>query len=86
MNAKPLRIMSSQGGMAALEPVHAARRISFVTEDGREAFEVRPGKDGRSIEIRAVECFHADGVLYSNRILIAPNVSNSITVSAEQYE
>lgn len=60
-------------------------RVTFVAEDGREAFEVRAGKDGRSLDVRAVETFFIAGVAYGSRIQVVPHVSNHISIEAKEY-
>ena len=64
----------------------AGHTVRFVTEDGRCAFEVRAGKDGRSLEIRGVECIKAGGVLYCEALQVRPHASNSVTVSNIPYD
>lgn len=60
--------------------------VRFVTEDGRTMFEVMAGKDGRSINVRAVEVTKVDGVLYAGNIDVRPNVANSIDVLVRKYD
>lgn len=60
--------------------------VRFVTEDGRTMFEVRADKDGRSIEVRSVECTKVNGVVYSSFIDVRPQVANSIKVLVRRYE
>ena len=60
--------------------------IRFVTEDGRCMFEVRAGKDGRSINVRGVEVTSVDGVMYSECIDIRPCVANSVDVMVRKYD
>lgn len=62
------------------------KSVRFVCDDDRVMFEVHVGTDGKSIEIRAVENCKVGGILYSSRLLIEPNVSNSITVSVARYD
>lgn len=63
-----------------------ARFIRFVTDDGREAFEVRPGKDGRSVEIRGIDTFFVNHVAYGAALTVAPEVSNFVIVQAREYD
>lgn len=67
-------------------PGTISRRVQLLAQDGRVLFEVRAGKDGRSLEIRGVDTCKVDGVLYGNGLLVKPNADNSITVLAEPYD
>jgi hypothetical protein len=60
-------------------------RVVFECEDGRQMFEVRSGKDGRSIEVRAIEPCLVNKILYSNALTVEPIVSNSIIVRTTVY-
>lgn len=60
--------------------------VRFVTEDDRTMFEIRLGKDGRSIEIRGVEATKVDGRIYVEQLSIQPNSSNSVTIRPVLYE
>ncbi len=60
--------------------------VRFKAEDGSTMFEVVVQNDGKSIEIRGVESCFVGGTLYNNRLLIKPNVSNSIQVTVEPYD
>lgn len=60
--------------------------VRFIAEDGRCMFEVSVNKDGRSIEVRAVELYKVKDRLYEARIMIEPHVSNSITIRTPRYE
>lgn len=64
----------------------AETTVRFVTEDGRSMFEVSACKDGRGIEVRAVEMTKVDGVVYAGLIDVRPNVANSITVRVRPYD
>lgn len=59
--------------------------VRFVAEDGRTMFEVKIGKDGKSIEILGIETCKVGGVLYSDCIDIRPRVGNCIEVLARRY-
>jgi len=61
-------------------------RVSFVASDGRIMFEVKPGKDGKSIEVRGVETCLVDGVLYSQFIDIRPIVGNCVQIMVRLYD
>jgi hypothetical protein len=86
--APNLSLMKIQTGMKLMNDVKpvAGKRVDFVTDDDRIVFAVRIGKDGRSLEISARDNYEVDGVLYSTSILVAPNVTNSITVSTKPYD
>lgn len=71
--------------MNDVKPV-AGKSVDFVTDDDRIVFSVAIGSDGRSLEIRACDTYKVDGVLYSTSLLVAPNVTNSITVSTKPYD
>jgi hypothetical protein len=60
--------------------------VEFIAEDGRIAFEVCAGKDGRSIEIRGRNIFKVRDVLYDSSLEIEPRVANAIIVKAKKYE
>lgn len=54
--------------------------VYFQNEDGRAMFEVRVGKDGRSIEVRGVETCKVGGVLYTEQLSIEPRSTNVVMV------
>lgn len=58
----------------------------FVAADGRTMFEVRARKDGRSIEVRAVNNCKVNGRIYSTSLQVAPQVTNVIYVSTVPYD
>ena len=62
-----------------------ATTVRFVTEDGRCMFEVTAGKDGRSIDVMAVEMTKIDGTIYEARLMVLPNVTNSVEVRTRRY-
>ena len=64
----------------------AGHEVRFLDDNGRAMFEVSIGKDGASIEVRAPDTCIVDGKLYNNRLLISPNVSNSITIKCPLYD
>ena len=66
--------------------LHDFDGVSFVTDDGREMFEVTIGKDQRSIDVRGIEVCKVDGKLYSQTLVIEPHVSNSITIRTKLYK
>ena len=61
-------------------------RVVFVTDDGDEMFEVRIGKNGKSIDIRGIDDCRVNGEIYSCALDIKPHVSNSITIAVRPYE
>ena len=63
-----------------------AKAVRFVTDDGRCMFEVTTGKDGRSIEVRAVETTKVGGAIYESLLDVRPNVANSVTILTRRYE
>lgn len=80
--------MKLQGGMKMMNGVVdiAGDRVAFIAEDGREMFEVRAGKDGRSIEVRGIETCRVNGKVYTSGLEIRPHVTNSITIRTQLYE
>lgn len=72
--------------MSKLKLVSKEQRVSFVTEDERVMFEVTAGKDGRSLEIRAVDTCRVGGELYSDRMEVLPIVSNVVEIRTRKYE
>ena len=60
--------------------------VRFVTDDGRTMFEVRWEKDGRSIEVRAVECCRVGDVLYAGLLDLRMRYANSVKVMVRDYE
>jgi len=61
-------------------------RIRLCVDDGRTMFDVSIGKDGRSIEICAVDTVRVKNVLYSNRIIVEPRASNFVVVRTVPYD
>lgn len=59
--------------------------VRFIAEDGHTMFDVTAGKDGRSIEVRAVDVTSVDGKLFGARIEIRPNAANSVTIRVPPY-
>ena len=64
----------------------AGDSVRFVCDDGRTMFEVRAGKDGKSLEVRGVDDAKVNGVLYGTALCVIPHVTNSITVAAIPYD
>lgn len=67
-----------------VEPVNG-HAVRFIAEDGRCMFEVRCGKDGRSLEVSAIDTCKVDGRLYSSSLAICPNAANSVRVETKLY-
>ena len=66
--------------------IDCGKRIArFLADDGRVMFEVKQGKDGKTIEVRAVESCFVDGVMYSTSLILRPNVTNSVDVTVSEY-
>lgn len=63
-----------------------AHSVRFCADDGRTMFEVRCGEDGRSIEVRGVDCCRVGDVLYSELIDIRPKSANSVLVRVREYD
>ena len=59
--------------------------VRFMTEDGRAMFEVHAGKDGRSIEVRAIQATKVDGVIYDTILNICPKSSNAVDIFTQRY-
>ena len=68
------------------EPIAEGRKISVLADDGREAFSLRVGEDGRSLHIHGVDTFKAGGKLYGSRLLVQPGATNAVIVFARAYE
>lgn len=68
-----------------VKPIEADS-VSFIAEDGRAMFEVMVGKDGRSIEVRGVQCCRVDGTLYAEGLIIRPICSNVVVVRTVEYD
>lgn len=66
--------------VTADEAVHDFKEVRFLTDDGRAIFEVRIGEDGRSIEVRGVDSYKFDGVIYSEHIEIRPRYANGVEI------
>lgn len=81
----PLKIETGHPVSGDVKPVEG-NRIRFVAEDGQTMFEVTAGKDGRSIEVRAVDTCRVDGVLYNGIIEIHPLCGNSIEIRTQKYQ
>jgi hypothetical protein len=59
--------------------------IRFVTEDGRDMFEVAIGSDGSSLEVRAVDACKVDGELHAGVLEIRPKVANAVVLRTPRY-
>ena len=62
------------------------KTVRFVAEDGRTMFEVSAQKDGKTIEVRTVENTMVGGVLFSTQMIVVPNFSNSVLITAYEYD
>ncbi len=80
-----MKIISGSEFLKTATPVKGDE-VRFIAEDGQEMFQVRIGDDGRSIEIRAVDCCKVGKILYSHRLTVSPNVANQNTVSVHPYD
>ena len=65
---------------------HEFDRVTFEAADGNSMFEVSIGPDGRSIEVRGIESCKVDKMLFSERLLIEPHMSNSITIRTKAWK
>ena len=72
--------------VTADEVVHDFDVVRFLADDGRAMFEVRTGKDGRSIEVRGVESYKHDGTIFTEELEVRPRYSNSVEVRSVRYE
>jgi hypothetical protein len=63
-----------------------AREVRFVTDDGREAFAVRMGADGKSVEVRGIDTFKVNGELRGSTLQAIPRSSNVLTIEARRYD
>ena len=66
--------------------IHDFKEVRFLSDEGQVMFEVRIGKDGRSIEVRGVDVYKHDGALYTEALEIRPRYSNGVEVSSVRYE
>lgn len=81
----PLRIQTGHPVTADVQEIDA-KSIRIVTDDDRCMFEVHLCKDGKSIEVRAVEMTKVNGVLFNNVLRICPQYNNQVVIRTEQYE
>lgn len=72
--------------VTADEIVHDFKAVRFLTDDGRPMFEVSIGSDGRSIEVRGVDTYKFDGVIYTEALEIRPRYANSVEVRTLPYD
>ena len=61
-------------------------RVVLIASDGREAFEVRAGRDGHSIEVRGIGTYKVGETVYLSGFVIHPHVTNSITISSVEWK
>lgn len=67
------------------EVIHDFKEVRFIAEDGRTMFEIRVMHDGRSVEIRGVDCCKVNGVMYCEALEVTPRFSNCIEVRTKKY-
>ena len=81
----PLRI---ETGHPITKDVHVVpgKTVRFVAGDGRTMFEVSAMKDGKSLEVRAVENVRVEGVLFSTSLNVKPRFENCVLVTVDEYE
>jgi len=72
-------------GAGVATEVPADSLVSFVAPDGRTAFTLRLGDDGRSLHIIAVQPVKLGGVLYDNRLTVEPMSTNVVNVALKPY-
>lgn len=70
--------------MGNIKPVESDS-VSFMTDDGREMFQVSCRGDGMSIEVRGVEMSRHFGKLYSSTLVIEPKCANVICIRTMEY-
>jgi hypothetical protein len=63
-----------------------ATEVRFVTDDGRTMFEVRWANDGRSIDVRGVDCSKHGDVMLSESLDLRPICSNMVNVRAVPFK
>ena len=83
---KKLTIETGHSVTADIRPVNDDR-VRFVIGGlgGKTLFEVSACADGHSIEVRSVESFKLDNVIYDTQIVVEPNVSNCITIRTKRW-
>jgi hypothetical protein len=54
-------------------------------DEGRHLYSIQLNKNQPTIEIRGVDTFKHEGVLYNSGLMVRPNANNSITVSHQLY-
>lgn len=72
--------------VSADEVIHDFKTVRFLTDEGRPMFEVSIGSDGRSIEVRGVDCYKFDGAIYTEALEVRPRYSNGIEIRTIKYE
>lgn len=65
--------------MGNVTPING-RNIDFVGDDGRVAFSITVGADGKSLEIYTADCM-IDGEFHNSQIQVTPRCANRIMVS-----
>lgn len=59
--------------------------VRFVCEDGRTMFEVRVGRDGKSLDVCGIDNATVDGVLYGTTLCIIPRTANNAIITTVPY-
>lgn len=79
--------MKIQTGHSFLKNVQEVNsdQVRFISDDGNAMFEVRIGKDGKSIEITGITETKHDDVLYGHFLTIEPKSSNRVVVRTLPY-
>jgi hypothetical protein len=80
-----MKIESEHSVLGDVAPVKG-KTVRFVGDDGRTMFEVSCGDDGRSVEIRGVQSFKHDGIIYREFLEIQPRAANCVIVRTQKYE
>jgi len=60
--------------------------IDFYDTAGQHVFSVVYSNAQGSLEVRAVESHKVAGVIRDVRLLVAPNVSNSVTIRCADFD
>lgn len=63
-----------------------AREVRMMADDGHEAFAVRPGADGRSVEVRGIDTFFLKKVAYGSTLQAIPRATNVLVIEAREYD
>jgi hypothetical protein len=79
--------LTTQTGMKEMDNVRLilGRNIDYVGDDGRVAFSITVGDDGKSLEIYTADCM-IDGVFHNSQIQVTPRCANRITVRTTKID